>query len=191
MKVLIDNGHGKETHGKRSPDGRLKEYAYAREIASRVVIGLVKKGVDASLLVEEENDIPLAERARRANTYNAKGTVLVSIHVNAAGSGSQWMAAKGWSVFISQNAGKESKRLAGCLCGEAEKEGLCVRRQYPGVPYWVQSLAMCRDTHCPAVLTENLFQDNREEVEFLLSETGKETVTRIHVNGILDYLTLR
>nr|DAT77576.1 MAG TPA: MurNAc-LAA [Caudoviricetes sp.] len=29
---------------------------------------------------------------------------------------------------------------------------------------------MCRDTKCPAVLTENLFQDNKEDVEFLLSE---------------------
>lgn len=188
MKVLIDNGHGDDTPGKRSPDGRLKEYAYAREIASRVVIGLVKKGVDASMLVEEENDIPLAERARRANTYNAKGTVLVSIHVNAAGSGSQWMAAKGWSVFVSQNAGKESKRLAGCLCSAAEKEGIHIRRQYPGVPYWVQSLAICRDTHCPAVLTENLFQDNREDVDYLLSEEGKSAITALHVNGILDFL---
>lgn len=33
MKVLLDNGHGAETPGKRSPDGRLQEYAYAREIA--------------------------------------------------------------------------------------------------------------------------------------------------------------
>ena len=100
MKVLVDNGHGADTPGKRSPDGRLKEYAYAREIASRVVNALAKNGVDASLLVEEENDIPLAERVRRANMYNAKGTVLVSIHVNAAGSGSQWMAAKGWCIIF-------------------------------------------------------------------------------------------
>ena len=35
MKVLIDNGHGAETPGKRSPDGRLREYAYTREIAIR------------------------------------------------------------------------------------------------------------------------------------------------------------
>lgn len=27
MKILIDNGHGRETPGKRSPDGRLLEYA--------------------------------------------------------------------------------------------------------------------------------------------------------------------
>ena len=188
MKVLIDAGHGVDTLGKRSPDGRLMEYAYAREIASRVADALVKKGIDEQLLVTEENDVPLKERVRRANTYNAKDAVLVSIHVNAAGSGSQWMTARGWSVFVSQNAGKESKRLAGCLCGEAEKEGLRIRRQYPGVPYWVQSLAICRDTHCPAVLTENLFQDNREDVDYLLSEEGKSAITALHVNGILDFL---
>lgn len=36
MKVLIDNGHGINTPGKQSPDGRLREYEYARLIASRL-----------------------------------------------------------------------------------------------------------------------------------------------------------
>ena len=31
MKILIDNGHGENTPGKRSPDGKLREYLYARE----------------------------------------------------------------------------------------------------------------------------------------------------------------
>lgn len=26
MKILIDNGHGENTPGKRSPDGKLREY---------------------------------------------------------------------------------------------------------------------------------------------------------------------
>lgn len=33
MKILIDNGHGRETPGKRSPDGRLLEYAQNRLLA--------------------------------------------------------------------------------------------------------------------------------------------------------------
>ena len=37
MKILIDNGHGENTPGKCSPDGRLKEWAYTREIADRVM----------------------------------------------------------------------------------------------------------------------------------------------------------
>ena len=36
IKVLVDNGYGVETPGKRSPDGR-REYKYAREIAASVV----------------------------------------------------------------------------------------------------------------------------------------------------------
>lgn len=44
MKILIDNGHGENTPGKCSPDGRLKEWAYTREIADRVVAGLRHRG---------------------------------------------------------------------------------------------------------------------------------------------------
>lgn len=37
MKILIDNGHGIKTKGKRSPDGRLLEYAQNRLLAGRIV----------------------------------------------------------------------------------------------------------------------------------------------------------
>lgn len=52
----------------------------------------------------------------------------------------------------------------------------------------MQNLAICRDTVCPAILTENFFQDNKEDVEYLLSDEGKLMVTQIHVDGIIDYL---
>ncbi len=45
-----------------------------------------------------------------------------------------------------------------------------------------------KHTKCPAVLTENLFQDNREDVAYLLSETGKKTIIGLHVNGILNFI---
>lgn len=40
MKILIDNGHGIDTKGKRSPDGRLLEYAQNRLLAGRIVTAL-------------------------------------------------------------------------------------------------------------------------------------------------------
>ena len=67
MKVLIDNGHGENTPGKRSPDGRLREWSYTREIANLVVAGLRKKGIDAERIVKEDSDVPLSERCRRVN----------------------------------------------------------------------------------------------------------------------------
>ena len=59
MKVLIDNGHGVETPGKRSPDGRLRECFYAREIADRMIYSLQAAGIDAIRIVPEGADIPL------------------------------------------------------------------------------------------------------------------------------------
>lgn len=193
MKVLIDNGHGENTPGKRSPDGRLREWSYTREIADMVIFGLRKKGVDAERIVKEDTDVPLSERCRRANDIykeTGKKAILISIHCNAAGSGANWMNARGWSVFVSNNASASSKKLATSLCEVAESMNLQVRRPAPKQPYWEQNLAICRDTNCPAVLVENFFQDNKEDVEYLLSPTGKQAVMQIHVNGITKYLEL-
>lgn len=188
MKILIDNGHGENTSGKRSPDGRLREYAYTREIASRVVAALKCKGLDAELLTPELEDVPLPERVARANRYSASEAILVSIHVDAAGAGSQWMDATGWSSRVYLTCSENTKKLATALTAAAEKQGLKIRRQYADKAYWMQNLYLLRKTKCPAVLTENLFQDNRDDVEFLLTEAGKQKITDLHVEGICNYL---
>lgn len=191
MKILIDNGHGVETAGKRSPDGSLREYAYARDIASRLCQALTAEGFDAERIVTEEEDIRLSERCRRVNDIcrrlGSKNVLLVSIHVNAAGSGSQWLNARGWSAHVSLNASERSKRLARRLFEAAQVHGLKVRAYSHHAPYWAQNLAICRDTLCAAVLTENLFQDNKEDVAWLLTEEGRETLTAVHVQGIRTY----
>ena len=189
--ILLDNGHGENTPGKKSPDGSLKEYAYTRDIVQQIYSSLKDLGYNPYILVPETNDIPLSTRVKRANqlcSANNKKALLVSVHCNAAGSDGEWHSAKGWSVFVSQNASANSKKLADCLKKEADNQGLKVRLQNASKSYWVQSLAICRDTNCPAVLTENLFQDNKEDVKFLLSKEGKEKICNLHVKGIIDYL---
>lgn len=187
MKILIDNGHGKETPGKRSPDGRLKEYAYTREIADRVVTGLQNEGIDAMRIVPEENDVTLSERVKRINVFD-KEAILISIHCNAMGNGAEWMSANGWSVFVGNNASMNSKRLARQLAQVALNRKVKVRRPSPQKLYWTANLYICQKTNCPAVLVENFFQDNKEDVEFLLSEEGIRMVTQIHVEGVMNYL---
>lgn len=192
MTVLIDNGHGENTPGKCSPDGRLKEYKSAREIARLIVDGLQAKGVNAVLLVPEDADISLKERCRRANKYcekyGAKNVLLVSIHHNAAGSDGKWHEARGFSAHVSLNASGRSKALAQYLWSEALQQGLKGNRSVPEVKYIAQNLAICRDTRCTAVLTENLFQDNEDDVAFLLSEEGKNKVAAMHVTAINEYI---
>lgn len=192
MKVLIDNGHGSNTPGKCSPDGRLREYAYTREIAERLVMELRKNGIDAERIVKEEIDVPLAERCRRVNEYKASEAILVSIHCNAAGNGSDWMSARGWEAWTSVGKTKADK-LATCLYEDAENclPGMKMRKDMADGDLDKESqFYILRHTNCPAVLTENLFQDNREDVEFLLSEEGKRAIVSLHVWGIMKYLSL-
>ena len=190
MKVLIDNGHGSNTLGKRSSDGRLREYAYAREIALRLEMELRKYGIDVERIVKEEVDVPLAERCRRANEHKASEAILISIHCNAAGNGSDWMQARGWEAWTSVGKPKADK-LATYLYEAAEEclPGMKIRKDMSdGDPDKESQFYILKHTKCPAVLTENLFQDNREDVDFLLSEAGKRAIVDLHVKGICQYL---
>lgn len=190
--VLIDNGHGSDTPGKCSPDGRHREYLWARDVAQRLEKALTEEGITATRIVTEQRDIRIAERCRRANAvcrqHGAKNVILVSLHNNAAGNEGQWLDARGWTVHVSLNASSRSKRLAQLLYDQAERLGLQGNRSVPKERYWIQNLGICRDTNCPAVLTENLFQDNREDVAILQSEEGRRRIVELHVEAIKNYI---
>lgn len=192
MVILVDNGHGRETMGKKSPDGSLQEWAWNREIAARVVADLRSQGIDARLLVKETYDVPLRERVRRANqvcdTYGADKVMLVSVHVNAAGNGREWRDARGWSVWISKKAGSKSKAFAQLIYDHAYCRGLKGNRYVPKEHYWQADYTIVTNTKCPAVLTENMFMDNKEDCAWLLSEAGKQTIVDVHVEAIKEWL---
>ena len=123
--VILDNGHGVNTPGKCSPDKTLLEYKWTREIVDQLIVEFKKRGIEAVKLVPEETDISLSQRVIRANQIykdNDKQAILISVHCNAAGSDGKWHNASGWSVFVAQNASSNSKRLAGCLTKQANKE---------------------------------------------------------------------
>ena len=196
MKILIDNGHGHNTPGKRSPDGKFREYAYNREIAKRIVADLIDRGYDAELIVPENNDISLEERVRRVNKIclasDPSCVILVSVHVNAAGNGSKWTNATGWSVYTCKGQ-TVSDKLAECLCEAAIKNfpGKRIRTDYSdGDSDWEENFYILRHTLCPAVLTENFFMDNKSDLEYLQSRVGKQAIIDTHVEGIIEYLEM-
>ena len=195
MIFCIDNGHGINTAGKQSVDGSLKEYAWAREVAQRVAQKLNQRGYEARLITPEIQDTDLRVRVRRVNnlcdTFGAENCCVVSIHVNASGYGKFWMPAQGWSVYCSNGkSGKVSsgsERLADCFYDEAAKLGRKMLKERPNKSYWVKSLAICRDTKCPAVLTENFFMTNKDDLRYLLSAEGTEAIVNMHVDALIKY----
>ena len=194
IKILIDNGHGVNTPGKRSPDGRFREYAWAREIARAIVADCKDLGYDAELLVPEEYDVCLSARCYRANCWcerlDKRNVLLVSIHVNAAGKGDRWYNATGWSAYTCKGQTRSDK-LADCLYKQAGLwlPGHRLRMDYSdGAPDIESDFAILKKTACPAVLTENGFQDCEESLLFLESNEGKEAIIGLHVDGILDFI---
>lgn len=194
MKILIDNGHGENTKGKCSPDGKLREYLYTREIAEAIERELKSRGYDAERIVHETVDVPLSERTRRVNEFCGKlGTsnvILVSIHCNAAGCGG-WMNARGWSAYTSKGRTK-ADTLASCLYEAAAEylpTGTKIRSDWSDKdPDWEENFYVLTKTRCPAVLTENFFQDNKDDVAFLLSQEGRQAIVKLHVEGIIKYI---
>ena len=196
MKILIDNGHGRETPGKRSPDGRLLEYAYTRGIARRIVLALTAQGHDAELLVPEQQDISLPERCRRVNDWCRRlgkdNVILISIHINAAGHGDRWMNARGWCAYTTRG-NTSADRLATCLYDAAAHHlpGMRIRTDYTdGDPDLEKNFYILHHTAAPAVLSESLFMDNQADCDFLMTPEGLQSLVDLHVDGICRYLSL-
>ena len=194
MKILIDPGHGIDTPGKRSPDGLFREYLWNRQVADLILEGLVSAGVDASLVVTETNDVTLRNRVNRVNTIcnrlGASNVLLVSIHANAAGNGSAWMNAQGWSCYTSRGKTK-SDQVAECLYDafEAEFQDRKIRKDMSdGDRDWEENFYVLEKSKCPAVLLENFFYDNREECAWMLQEETKKRIASAAVKGIIKYI---
>lgn len=194
MKILIDPGHGIDTPGKRSPDGLFREYLWNRQVADLILEGLVSAGVDASLVVTETNDVSLRNRVNRVNTIcnrlGASNVLLVSIHANAAGNGSAWMNAKGWSCYTSKGK-TQSDLVAECLYDafEAEFQDRKIRKDMSdGDRDWEENFYVLQKSKCPAVLLENFFYDNREECAWMLQEETKKRIASAAVKGIIKYI---
>lgn len=194
ITLLLDAGHGDPpiTGGKCSPDKTILEYYWARDMVERIATKARAAGIPVEIIVPEKTDIPLRTRTNRVNTLckkhgGAKNCVLISVHINAA-PGSGWANARGWCGFVAPNASTNSKRLARILYEHAERAGLRGNRSVPAQKYWVGNFAIIRDTNCPAVLTENLFMNNRADAEYLKSESGKETIAELHIAAVKEYI---
>ena len=182
---LLDNGHGVNCAGKRSPiwgDGsQLFEWEFNRDIVRRIAAKLDDLAIRYEILTPERNDVSLHERCRRANGYQQmyNNCVLFSIHGNAGGG-------TGWECYTCKGTTKADE-IATLLYEEAEKEfaGWKKRKDFAdGDADKEANFYILRHTVCPAVLTENFFFDNEKDCKFMLSEDGRERIAKIHINVI-------
>lgn len=182
MKVILDNGHGNNTQGKCSPkwsDGtQLFEWSWTREIAFLIKERLDAQGIETILLVTEDNDVSLSERAKRCNAISGS-KILISIHGNASTNGE----AQGWEVFTT-TAQNNSDKLAQCFINNFRYSYGAKRNRGDKE----KDFTLLYKANCPCVLTENFFYDNEEDCKYMLSDEGKDAIVEHHVRSILEYL---
>ena len=191
MVVILENGHGVDCAGKRSPvwpDGsQLLEWEFNRDIVSRLSEMLVRSGIPYEVLVPEMSDVPLSERCRRANEIydrEAGNCILLSIHGNAGGG-------TGWEAYTTRGDTK-ADGLASLLYDEAEwefaREGWRIRKDFAdGDADKESDFYILKHTKAPAVLTENFFMDNERDCRLMLSAEGRDRIARVHFNAIKRY----
>ena len=199
IKIILGTAHLSSTAGKRSPDGKFREYAYSRKVCKAVQEELLSRGVDC-VIDYLDDDMPgltssqeLVKRVQIVNEIARKtDSLYVSIHVNASAK-SGWDKATGFAIYTSPGETK-SDILATDIFDEATKLlkplGKSLRKDISdGDPDFEENFYVLRKTTCPAVLTENFFQNSKSDVEWLESEEGFKTVVTYHVNGIIKYLS--
>lgn len=195
MIVILGTAHSKSTLGKRSPDGKFREYLFSRQVCKLIQKELISRGIQCFIDIEGDEEVSLSNRCSIVNKYCTKyGTnncTYVSIHANAAGNGKSWMNAKGWAAYTSKGITK-ADTLSSCLYRAADRNftGRKIRRDGSKVYDWdwEENFYVLVHTKCAAVLTENFFQDNKDDVDFLMSEEGINSIVKTHVEGILEYI---
>ena len=188
MIILLDNGHGRETPGKRSPkwnDGsQLFEWEFNRRIVNILISMLAERYVPFEVITPEDIDISLEERVRRINKYctkyNKDNCLLVSIHANAGGG-------TGWEAWTSVG-NTQADAYATIFYQEAEEmfKGWKIRKDTTdGDPDKEGNFYILKHSACPAILTENFFMDTEKDCRFIMSEESCQKIAQMHLNAIL------
>lgn len=204
--LLLDGGHGLRdfTSGKCAPDGSLYEGEWNREMVARLLPDCRAIGFDARCLVPEDEDTHISTRAARANKIMAdepdKAWFYLAVHINAAPKEScdknGWCKkASGVCAYAPKNgtyklgsALDDSRSMAKTFVDLGRGDfDLAGNRSLPKVGYWEANYTVIYKTKMPAILTESLFMTNPDEVEFLLSEKGKETISSWHIAALCKY----
>lgn len=185
MHVILDNGHGQDTLGKRSPkwedNSQLFEWEFNRDVVRRISEILKKESIPFSILVPEAYDVLLRERCRRVNAIYAKNkeAYLISIHANAGGG-------TGWECYTTPGETKSDK-IATIICDLAKQAfpGEKMRFDYADKdPDKESQFYILKNTNCPAILTENFFMDNEKDCKFIMSNNGRQLIAELHAAAI-------
>jgi N-acetylmuramoyl-L-alanine amidase len=207
IKIAIDAGHGSDTPGKRTAPfkklvkinnsvsvqkGEQYREHYANVGISKLLFTeLVSRGYDAIKTgwndVNARDDADISLTARQKAIKAAKCDISVSIHFNAAGSGTTFNSAQGMGIYIHDKYSNDSQRLAQIVLNELIKGTKQTNR---GINADDLAMCNCKNTGTKAsILIEVAFMTNEHEAEDLMANSKFWAETAVEIaNGIDTYL---
>ena len=185
--IALDDPHGWDTAGKRTPkfpDGTfMKENEFGSATIHKLAVNLLHKGFTVFYTAPTVSDVPLKERVKTANVKGAD--ILVSLHANAVGSGSEFSSASGVETFCYKFGGKGEK-LARAVHAQLIKG---TKQKDRGVKEG--NFQVIREPLMPAILVEAAFMTNLEEAKLLMSNDFRTEVAMEMYRGICDFFAIR
>lgn len=178
MFFFLDAGHGGKTisnfyvtPGKRSPVDPIA--GIWEGVTNRLICDqIIDRGRDLNIQPLIGNcpiDVSLSDRVSFIKQIEQQQkSAVVSVHINAAGDGSDWHTANGFSV-LHYPGSDNGIRFAELM--EKELLKVCPYRSRGLVPRG--DLAMLRGPSSPSILVELGFMTNQEETIFLNSSSGQ------------------
>ena len=189
--VILDAGHGIDTPGKRSPiwsnNTQLFEWKFNRDIVDSIIGYLQVANISYVKLIEESQDISLKERVDRINTIYKENkdkyrVYLISVHGNAADNAP---TANGIEVFTSIGETK-SDTIAEVFYSKLKNLGWKMRPNRSNKGGKEENFYILKNSHCPAVLTENGFYTNEEECKKMLEFYWQKEIALAHYKAMQD-----
>lgn len=186
--IAIDNGHGANTSGKRTPkwtDGTrspdtnknfMHEWEFNIAVARELNKELKRNGFKTVMVSDTSTDTPLSTRVSRAN--NAKADLFVSIHANAnTGNWGSWGGTETYTYF------KGESHRVGKIVHKNLMKATKLRDRGVKNGDW---LYVIRNTKMPAILLECAFMDNLAESKKLISSSFRKSVAKHIAMGICE-----
>lgn len=177
MLVVLDAGHG--GHDPGAVGNGFTEKERALTLTKYVDAELKNIGIRTLLTRDNDTFISLSGRANIANRN--KATIFVSFHLNAASP-----SASGYESFTYTKVDAETKRLQDLLHNGAmaalSKFGIKDRGKKQA------NLAVVRETTIPAVLTENGFISNADDMKHIGDNNVLKELGKAYADAIATYL---
>lgn len=200
MIIIFDRAHGIDVAGKRSPDNRLVEWEWSHSFISLVMSRLsnYEHIFDICPFIHNEEEPGLSVRVMTYNSLVDKygEALVISPHCNAS-TNYGWGNARGFEIFTSRGQDKsdvyadiflssihqafpDMKIRTDMMDGDMDKEaGFTVITGYK-----LKAGKFIKAKY-EAILTENLFMDNKEDLELLLDPDFNNKLADAYVKSIL------